>query len=176
MKTPNRWRPSLEVLEDRTLLSSSPVHAPPVLDAAIQLSHHTHLLILSGTVSGTWSAAHTLPDIGVRQALTGTGPVKPLGSKVQVSRQLQLPGFIRTGRATGTLTLSTSKGNVMLQLLGPNTKGFGGPVISLGYKIIRGTGQYAGASGNGVVSLSETSGGVVPALAGPRSQSFTLAF
>jgi hypothetical protein len=115
-----------------------------------------------------------LSDTGAVQTLTGSGSVRPLGT-VQAVARLQLPGFIRMGRATGSLVLTGPHGTITLQLLGPKTTGFGGPLITLSYKITHATGQYAGASGNGVLAVSETSGGVKPSTAGSW-QAFAIVF
>src|SRR5690242_16329197 len=90
-----RWRPEVETLEARTLLSAGVGLAPVVHHA----HHHRHghhrtrnapgapvpgnpqqALALSGQVSGTWLQQPTLPDVGGAQTLSGTGTVGPLGT------------------------------------------------------------------------------------------------
>jgi hypothetical protein len=144
------FRPTLEALEDRTLLSASPAALAPVR------------LALVGTVSGSWSG-------GTRQSLAGSGALQTLGP-VRAGAQLSLPAPSAQGRATGSLTLGNAHGTVRLQLLGPSARGTGGPILPLAYKVGGGTGGYRGATGSGVVVLTETQAGRA------ATPAFTLAF
>jgi hypothetical protein len=176
VRNPNRWRPRLEALEDRTLLSATtaPLVAPA---AAVSATHHTSQpvqLALAGQANGTWTAPTTRPTVGAVQALTGTGTFAPLGS-VQVGVKLTLPSLTKTGRATGTLTVTASGGTLTLSLLGPYAKGFGRAILPLSYQITHGTGRYAGARGSGVVTLAEFS--ALPTRGASKTvPMFTLAF
>ena len=111
-------------------------------------------LPLSGQITGEWDTVFTVPDVGGRQELTGTGTVTPLGV-VWVSGELHTPGFIAQGQAGGTLTLTGPNGSVTLQLLGPIEPGFGGVPSTFQYTITAGTGAYAGNSGTGTLSFQE---------------------
>src|SRR5581483_7237629 len=107
-----------------------------------------------GQVTGTWDSVPTLPDVGKTQELSGTGTVAPLGA-VAVRGELHTPGFVAQGRATATLTLTTERGSVTLQLTGPLQPGFSQPPATFQYTITGGTGAYAGASGSGSVAFAE---------------------
>jgi hypothetical protein len=75
---------------------------------------------------------------------------------VQISGTLHTPGFILQGHTTGTLVLSSAQGSITLQLVGPPQPGFSPPPSTLQYTITGGTGAYAGAAGQGTVTLQET--------------------
>jgi hypothetical protein len=172
MMTRQHWRPEVEGLEARTLLSAglgrAAVTLAPVGHHAHHHRHHrTHQapgapspgdpqqgLALSGQISGAWLERPTLPDVGGAQTLTGTGTVGPLGT-VTLSGELHTPGFIAQGEATGTLTLSNADGSVTLRLVGPPQSGFSPPPATFQYTITGGTGKYAGASGQGTVGFQE---------------------
>ena len=162
-----RWRPEVELLEGRTVLSAVHGLAPavPVLlahHAPHRRAHHHAVAIpapkqslaLSGDVSGTWTTQPTLRDTGGVQTLTGGGTVQPLGP-VQASGTLHTPGFIAQGRTTGRMTLSNASGSVTLRLVGPPQPSFSGPPGSFRYTIVRGTGLYTGASGTGTATFTE---------------------
>lgn len=157
MTTPNRWRPRLEALEDRTLLSGSPsLVVPAAVTSATHQAPRPVQLALAGQANGTWTAPTTRPTVGATQTLTGSGSLAVLGI-VRVSVKLQLPSLTRTGRATGTMTVTASGGTLTLALLGPYAKGFGRPILPLSYTIAHGTGRYASARGSGVLTLAEYS-------------------
>jgi hypothetical protein len=173
MMTPHRWRPRLEVLEDRSLPSSTSVIAPVALGPAAAHAAAPVPITPWGVVSGTWVPGPAPKGGGTLQVLTGSGTVSPVGP-VQAALKLQVPGTAQAGRASGTLTLTTTRGTVTLQLQGPLTRGLGGTTLPLNYKITGGTGKYAGATGSGVVVLTETTGGTAPG--GHAARAFTLAF
>jgi hypothetical protein len=134
----------------------SAVNMPMVHATAIHLmqSSRLHRITLSGEVDGTWSIQAGPPDRGEAQTLTGSGTVQPLGS-VGATGTLRLPGFIASGRATGTLTLANAQGSVTLQLTGPLQRGPSVPPRQFSYKITGATGLYAGDKGSGTASLLE---------------------
>jgi hypothetical protein len=172
MNRTNRVRPVLEALEDRALLSSTPLLPPTPVFVVSPTSYSTQLA-LHGTVAGIWSQPPARRDVGSVQALKGTGSVLPL-SYVQASGQLRLPGFIRNGKITGTLKLTVRQGTLNLQLTAPVPASTPGKITSLGYKITSGTGKYRGMTGSGVVVLTETTAGVRP---GPKApHAFSLIF
>ena len=124
--------------------------------AAFSAHAHKHIkLALSGRVTGTWQSVMTNPDAGKEQSLTGSGTVAPLGP-TQASATLHAPGFIASGRTTGTLTLTGDKGTVTLALKSPVEKGFGAIAANYSFKITGGTGVYKGATGKGTAFLNET--------------------
>jgi hypothetical protein len=166
-----QFRPSLEQLDDRTLPSGSFAadgFAAPLgtLDQSLQALPGAPLvqsgpaqqqLLPIGMVHGSWTTKPTLPDAGTIQELQGSGFFPSLG-QVQMSGTLHTPGFIREGRTTGTLVLSNARGSITLQLVGPPQPGFSPPPSTLQYTITGGTGAYAGASGQGMVTLQEMAG------------------
>jgi hypothetical protein len=183
MVTTRHWRPQVEPLEDRLVLSGGHGQALHLLALKAHHKHHrthhhaTHhgggatgqngtggaanpataqqSVALNGQVSGTWDSVFAVPDVGGTQELRGTGTVAPLGA-VYLSGQLLTPGFVAQGRAMATLTLTNSAGSVTLQLVGPPQPGFSQPPASFQYTITGGTGAYAHASGSGTATLTET--------------------
>jgi hypothetical protein len=155
MTTKRYWRPEVESLEERTVLSAGLRLAPVALAPAAHHGHHArHVLALDGSVSGTWQKRFTLPDTGGDQVLTGSGAVAPLGP-VRMSGELHTPGFISQGNTRGMVTLTNAKGSVTVQLVGPPQPGFSGPPSMFRYTIVGGTGRYAGASGSGRATFEE---------------------
>jgi hypothetical protein len=155
MATKRYWRPEVEALEERTVLSAGLRLAPVAPSPVAHSGHHNRqVLALDGSVSGTWQKRFTLPDTGGDQALTGGGKVAPLG-QVRMRGELHTPGFIAQGQTVGTITLTNAKGSVTVQLVGPPQPGFSGPPSMFHYTILGGTGQYAGASGSGGATFRE---------------------
>jgi hypothetical protein len=105
-----------------------------------------------GSISGTYSTSTPVADAGTTYNFTGSGVVKPLGTTT-VSGNIALPGFVASGFATGTLTLTGPNGTVTLSLKGPRQKGFGPLPSNLSFTISSGTGSYAGAKGSGHIAL-----------------------
>jgi hypothetical protein len=167
MKTTHQFRPSVERLDKRELPSATSVFAWPGGGAWGALGtpgvEHVHQqphqqMALRGTVTGTWTSVPTNPDTGMTQQLDGAGQVKPLGAVIATGT-LHMPGFIREGRTTGTMVLTNAQGSVTLQLTGPPQPGFSPPPNTFTYKIVSGTGAYAGATGHGMATFSETMAG-----------------
>ncbi len=151
MRPSKRRRPQLEALEAMTLLSAAMPHGAAQVAAS---SHKVHLA-LNGSIGGPNSSTVTNPDVGASLSLDGSGRVAPLG-QVSSTGSLHMTGFIKTGHATGTLTLEGPKGSVTLALEGPSQAGFSGPPSALTYTITGGTGPYAGATGRGTATLTTT--------------------
>ena len=112
---------------------------------------------LAGTIKGTYTTPLALPDVGKTYAFSGSGTAGALGA-VSVSGKVKLPGFVASGHATGTLTLSNSQGSVTLALTGPLEPGFGAFPATLSYTVTSATGAYFDniASGIIAVTLSKT--------------------
>jgi len=117
-------------------------------------------VLLDGTISGKYSPAPVAADIGATYVFNGTGTAGALGS-VLAHGLVTLPGFIATGQATGTLTLTESgpsatavNNSVTLKLTGPTEPGFGPFPSTLSYTISSGTGAFAGATGSGSIAVT----------------------
>lgn len=114
---------------------------------------------LDGKITGTYTLAPTAADIGAGYVFTGTGTAGDLGA-VSAHAFVTTPGFIATGHATGTLTLTQTGpfanallNSVTLSLTGPAEPGFGPFPGTLSFKIVSGTGAFAGATGAGTVGV-----------------------
>jgi hypothetical protein len=153
MKTARSCRPVVEGLEPIALLSAGGTGpASAIVSANRQRSAHHHLV---GSVSGTWTPQPSIPDTGAIQDLVGNGNLKGLGI-VSVQGSLHMPGFILSGHAEGTLTLTNRHGSVTLELTGPTQPGFSGPPGSFAYTITSGTGRYHGRQDSGQLTFQET--------------------
>jgi hypothetical protein len=154
MKRTRRSPPGVESLEGRTLLSA--VGAPLAHEPALIANPASgRRLVLDGTLQGTWSNVLANPDLGGSQTLRGDGSARPLGP-VQATGTLRTPGFVASGRTTGCLILTTARGSVTLRLVGTMPQpGFSSPPASMRYTVVKGTGQYAQATGSGTVLLQE---------------------
>jgi hypothetical protein len=152
MKASRRVRPNVEALGAKTLLSVSAAVMPVVRAAMVAAAGRRSSPLLGG-VSGTTSAAVTIPDAGRTTTLTGSGKVGPLGS-VSAEGQFHAVGFIAQGTAEGTLTLSNSRGSVTVRLVGPPRNGFSALPTSYRYTISQGTGHDKVLRGSGVADLT----------------------
>jgi hypothetical protein len=139
-------RPSVESLESMVLLSGFPAathHAAPAL--LTRLPAASTVTSVSGTLEGTFtSAAGDGP-----YHLTGKGLISPLGhATVKGSESVSGPNF----QMTGTLTLTTSKGNIVVHTVVHTTElgRLPGPVSMT---ITNGTKHFKGIGGSGSGSL-----------------------
>ena len=144
MRRRKEARPVLESMESKFLLSVQGVAATAMV-AAMPLA-------LRGSAHGQFSEASSNPDTGHTFTLSGLGKAGMLG-KVQFSGHFGTPGFIATGHAGGTLTLSNPKGSVTLDLQGPTRPGFSAPPSAFTYTVVSGTGAYASAHGGGQLTV-----------------------
>lgn len=153
MKPSKRFSPRLESLESVVVMSISAAVMPHA--AAFAARAHAHPRIaLSGQVTGTVQTVPSNPDAGKEQGLIGAGTVAPLGP-TQASAILSAPGFIASGRTTGTLTLTGLKGSLTLALKSPVEKGFSAIAANYSFTITGGTGIYTHAVGRGTAFLHE---------------------
>lgn len=120
--------------------------------------------VLNGTITGKYSLAPTAADIGAGYVFDGTGTAGVLGA-VSAHGFVTLPGFIVSGQASGTLTLtqtgpsaSAVNNSVTLKLTGPTEAGFGPFPSTLSYTVTSGTGAFAGATGSGTIGVTLGSG------------------
>ena len=149
-----RARPRVEELESRTLPSTTAL-APPALAPALAAGPHRHAEpALDGDVSGHYSVPEgSSPDLGQTYTLKdGSGTVGRLGH-VTVKGSLQSTGFMVSGRATGSLTLTGAHGSVTLDLLGPLQQGFAPLPGRFSFTVKSGTRAYAHFHATGTVTV-----------------------
>jgi hypothetical protein len=153
-----RRRPSVESLESVVLLSGFPAathHAAPAL--LTKLPAASTLTNVSGTLKGTFTSAAGDGPYHV----TGKGPVTPLGhTTVKGSENVSGPNY----QMTGTLTLTTSKGNIVVDTVVDTTE-LGKLPSPVSITITKGTKHYKGIGGSGSGSLDlmiRNPGGVKP--------------
>jgi hypothetical protein len=141
-----RRRPSVESLESMVLLSGfsgATHHAAPAL--LTKLPAASAVTNVSGTLKGTFtSAAGDGP-----YHLTGSGAVSPFGhTTVKGSYIVSGPDY----QLTGTLTLTTSKGNIVMDTVVETTE-FGKLTSPVSMTISNGTKHFKGIGGSGSGSL-----------------------
>jgi hypothetical protein len=110
---------------------------------------------LAGAVSGFYFTTG-LADVGTTFALSGSGAVSPLGSVTVKQGSFHSLGFIVTGQASGTMTLSNARGSVKIQLTGPLQPGFAALPKTFTYKVVETTrkfGKLLGATGHADLTL-----------------------
>jgi hypothetical protein len=83
-------------------------------------------LQLSGTLRGTLTQSHSIPDAGASFALSASGKVRPLGH-VSAIGQVHGTGFVMHGRETMTVQLADSRGQVTVQAQSPQVPAFTSP-------------------------------------------------
>lgn len=125
----------LEQLGERALPSAA---VPAAATAAALQSH-----MPGGQAHGTYSVLPGNPDIGKAYHVQGSGHVRGGVGDFTFTGTLHALGFIREGRATGTLTLSNAKGTLTLALTGPLQAGFSPLPVTFAYHATGGTGAYA---------------------------------
>jgi hypothetical protein len=120
---------------------------------AIVAEASSKTVVLVGQVRGIAVNLPSNPDAGKIISLSGGGFVSHLGA-LSVSGKIRSTGFISTGRATGTVTLSNGLGHVKLELTGPTQPGFSPFPPTFTYKIVEATGRYKGLTGHGHADLA----------------------
>jgi hypothetical protein len=166
-----RFRPRVEEFEGRAAPSGLPGGPPHTAPVILVRGHPVHL---AGMLAGSYTSPGLAVDAGVSDTLTGSGPVGPLG-QASVTGTVQGVGFIRSGRAGGTLTLAGPRGAVTLRLRGPVQPAFSPLPPSFAFTVTGGTGAYKGATGHGTATLSLTPAPGQPGhVGGPLQGTFTL--
>jgi hypothetical protein len=135
-----RHRPNVELLESMVLLSGfSAVKHHAAAALVTKLPDASTASNVSGTLKGTFtSEAGDGP-----YSLKGSGVVSPFGhTTVKESYVVSGPNY----QQTGTITLTTSKGNIVA-----HTIEFGNGPVSM--TIIKGTKHFKGIGGSGSGSL-----------------------
>lgn len=151
MKKPS---PRLQVEElDGRILLSGVTHSPQVLGPSLSSQASAAPVVqLNGSIFGQYTTGQTVPDTGTNYNLFATGKVGTLG-KIAVSGSLTTPGYVITGRAGGTVTLSNTKGSITLRLVGPVENGFGALPQHFLFTVDHGTGAYSHFQTSGTIDL-----------------------
>jgi hypothetical protein len=165
----NLHPPVIESLESRALFSVSVGAIPPEPVVPISAVVSTPLS-LNGTIKGTYKVSQKNPDTGANYSFKGTGSVGKL-TAATLFGNVQLPGFIANGHASGKLTIYDKHGAVYLNVTGPTQTTSGTFPKTLSYTITGGTGLYHHDSGHGTISVTLT-----PAATAAASPTFTFVF
>jgi hypothetical protein len=171
------YRPFIEQLGERVMLSGTPLFLPAhVVSLGLPSIHHHHLL--DGNGSGTYTGASLIVDAGASYTLQGTAKLVGLG-QVTVTSSINGVGMIPQGHATGWLTFTNAHGSVTVELTGPKQPGFASLPEHYSYKVIQGTGEYGNLKHHGTLQLNfvaaPTPAGTTPALTFPTPHgTFTL--
>jgi len=149
----------LEQLEGRALFSVvTPDDVVPVIATStvqpIILAAASSATPLVGAFNVAGKYTHPLgnPDTGSPYLFTGTGKTSLLGT-FTLTGQIRPPGFIQSARASGTFTLTNSKGTIRMSVKGPQ-QGAGVIPPFVSYTILRGTGAYANSTGKGTITIA----------------------
>ena len=110
---------------------------------------------VQGTVAGSYTTVATNPDAGRAYKVTAHGRTS-LGATT-ARGTVQGPGNIASGRCSGRLTLSTSKGTIVVSLRSQKqVKSFAScqSGFAFNWHTAKATGGYEGASPNGTGTLT----------------------
>ena len=108
---------------------------------------------LQGHGTGTYTHLVSVPDVGQRFDLSGSANLADLGH-VTVTGSVYSTGFIAQGHAGGTLTFQNSHGSVTVELTGPLQPGFAALPTTFQYQVVSSTGDYAGLTESGSLTLT----------------------
>ena len=145
----NRFRPTLNHLDDRTLPSAVAMPFGAAQTAVVNHAHHG----LAGLSHGEFHRpAGIVVDGGITDTFHGWGVTADLG-RVSVEGSVTGVGFIATGKATGTLTIANASGSVTVALDGPLQPGFSELPHYFHYHVIAGTGDFAHFHDDGTLRL-----------------------
>jgi len=140
----------IDHLEARALPSLAPGHAVPISNPGgpIELTHPAH-----GHVTGSYTSGMHGVDAGVQDNFTGTGHITRLGN-VTATGMIDGVGDAAQGHAMGTLTFTSAKGSLTIDVTGPVQKMFSPLPQHFHYHVISGTGVDAHVRGTGTLSLN----------------------
>ena len=139
----------IDILEARALPSLAPgLTVPPMVPVPpIELAHPAH-----GHVNGSYSSAIHGIDAGVTYTFNGTGHITRLGN-VTATGTINGVGDALQGHANGTLTFTSAKGSITIEVTGPAQKMFSPLPQHFHYQVVSGTGVDADIRGTGRLSL-----------------------
>ena len=110
---------------------------------------------VQGTVAGTYTKVQTNPDAGASYRITAHGHTS-LGA-TRAKGHVQGPGNIASGRCTARLTLSTTKGSLVIRASSQHkVKSFARcqSGFAFNWHTVKSTGGYEGASPSGTGTLT----------------------
>lgn len=114
---------------------------------------------VQGTVAGSYTSIQTNPDTGHAYRVTAHGKTS-LGATTAKGR-VQGPGNVATGRCTARLTLTTSKGTLVVAITSQHqVKSFASCQSGFGFTwhTTKATGGYEGAAPSGTGTLTLVKG------------------
>lgn len=169
MRRLRKCHPSVESMESKRLLStiSPPLHT--VEAAHLAVADAVRLMRINGRLHGRFTTHQSLPDMGGTTLIFGTGDLQGLG-KTLIAGGLRSAGFVAYGHATGSITLLSKHGSLMISLTGPTQSGPSSLPTTLNYQVTKGTGAYRNVSDQGTVEL------VITPSKTPNGGTFTLRF
>jgi hypothetical protein len=152
----HRQLPQVEALESRLPLSgvagtSHDALASRAASAIVQ--RQGPVVTLQGSARGVFVTTHGNPDTGATYQITTSGRLSPLGQTAESAR-VQTTGFVLTGSATGTMTVTGAHGSLKLNLQGTLQSGSSTLPRTLTYTIISGSRSFRNAEGSGVIDVT----------------------
>jgi len=142
----------VEELESRAVPSTIPFLPTGVSGMLGAHAQGNHAPVLAGMLTGSYTPAHQVPDVGLRFNLHGTGTVSGMGH-VTLTGWVQSTGFVASGHARGELVLSNAHGTLTLQLEGTLQPGFAPLPTHFYFNVVKGTGAYAHELAGGTIDF-----------------------
>jgi hypothetical protein len=160
-RTQGSFRPRLEGLEDRALLSAGwhpvslqvPALGGPGGHALASQAQPTVAHSLSGQGSGTYSVLNFSPGVGATYKFQGSADLAAVGH-VTITGSVHSTGNIAQGHARGLLTFTNARGSVTIELTGPEQTGSSGLTGKYDYQVVGHTGAYAFLTDSGSLTLA----------------------
>ena len=115
MSRVRRLIPGVDTLEGKVLMTSGLIDAQDETLVAVTTYSVLGVAPQTNVISGTYTTGSALPDTGTTYQLAGSGTFRKLGD-VSVSGSFSTPGFIRSNRITGTITIMGAGENDRLTL------------------------------------------------------------
>jgi hypothetical protein len=149
--------PELESLEEFLLMSGLlPGTGAPVVLPEVAITPLLVLVRLNGATHGTYTRHHGPLDVSkFVYTFKTSGDFQQYGSAT-VTGSVHTPGFIKMGRAGGTLHLRFATGTLSLKLTGLILTKPAELPADFNLQVSKGTGRFRGAAGNGSLFLHVT--------------------
>ncbi len=142
--------PTVEGMEPRAMLSGLAAGLAEVVSPSKQPAAPA----LNGTFQGTFSREEAPPDAGTPYRFSGSGRLGPRLGRATIAGSLRSAGFIASGHAGGTLTLTARRGTVTLSLTGPSQAGFSPLPGTFTFTATAGTGRFSRERGSGTATVT----------------------